>query len=147
MTDTDRTDRLDRADRLDRVTELLAGTPYVLVTTSRRDGRLVPTPVWTAPLGDGRLVLVTQDTSGKVKRIRRDGRVLLAPCSRRGKPLGRPVDGTAEVLPDDRLPEVERVLADKYGLQFQLFGKVDSLAQRRGRVSGRRVAVALTVTG
>ncbi len=50
-------------------------------------------------------------------------------------------------LPDDRLPEVERVLADKYGVQFQLFGKVESLLQRRGRMTGRRVAVALTVTG
>lgn len=137
----------DRADRTDRVAELLAGTSYVLLTTFRKDGRLVPTPVWAAPLGDGRLVLVTQDSTGKVKRIRRDPHVLLAPCSRRGKPHGRPVDGTAEVLPDDRLPEVERVLADKYGLQFQLFGKVESLMQRRGRMTGRRVAVALSVTG
>ncbi|MEZ0492889.1 PPOX class F420-dependent oxidoreductase [Kineococcus sp. TBRC 1896] len=124
---------------------LLAGTSYVLLTTFRRDGRLVPTPVWVAPLGDGRLVLVTRDDTGKVKRVRRDGHVLLAPCSQRGKPFGRPVDGTAEVLPDERLPEVERVLAGKYGLQFRLFDAVEELAQRRGRVRGRRVAVALTV--
>jgi PPOX class probable F420-dependent enzyme len=134
-------------DKGQRVTDLLARTSFVLVTTFRKDGRLVPTPVWSAPLGDGRLVFVTQDTTGKVKRLRRDPHVLLAPCSRRGKPLGRPVDGTAEVLPDDLLPEVERVLADKYGLQFQLFGKVESLMQRRGRMTGRRIGVALTVTG
>ncbi|MEZ0165201.1 PPOX class F420-dependent oxidoreductase [Kineococcus sp. LSe6-4] len=135
----------DRADRTDRVTELLAGTSYVLLTTFCRDGRLVPTPVWAAPLGDGRLVLVTQDGTGKVKRIRRDPHVLLAPCSRRGTPLGRPVDGTAQVLPDDRLPEVERALAGKYGLEFSLFQAVEGLVRRRGRTTGRRVAVALTV--
>lgn len=130
-----------------RVAELLARSSYVLLTTSRRDGRLVPTPVWAAPLGDGRLVMVTQDTTGKVKRLRREPRVLLAPCSSRGKPYGRPVDGTAELLPADQLPEVERVLAAKYGVQFQILNRVEGLLQKAGRMKGDRVAVALTVTG
>ncbi|WP_432540457.1 PPOX class F420-dependent oxidoreductase [Kineococcus sp. SYSU DK002] len=132
---------------VDRARELLGRTSFVLLTTFRRDGRLVPTPVWVAPLDDGRIVLVTQDTTGKVKRLRREPRVLLAPCGRRGKPLGRPVDGRAVVLDDRELPEAERVLAAKYGLQFQVLNAVEGLAQRRGRMTGRRVAVALTVTG
>ena len=130
-----------------RAAELLGKSSYVLVTTSRRDGRLVPTPVWVAPCGDGRLVLVTQDSSGKVKRLRREPRVLLAPCSSRGKPRGRPVAGTAELLDAARLPEVERVLAAKYGIQFQLFTRVERFLQSRGRMTGDRVAVVLTVTG
>lgn len=130
-----------------RAAELLGRSAYVLVTTSRRDGRLVPTPVWAAPLGDGRLVLVTQDTTGKVKRIRREPRVLLAPCSNRGKPYGRPVEGTAELLDGRQLPEVERTLAAKYGVRFQVVNLVEGLLQRSGRMTGDRVAVALTVTG
>jgi PPOX class probable F420-dependent enzyme len=129
-----------------RATELLGKSSYVLLTTSRRDGRLVPTPVWAAPYGDGRLVLVTQDTTGKVKRLRREPQVLLAPCSNRGKPYGRPVRGTAALLGPEELPEVERVLAAKYGIQFQLFTRVEGLMQRRGRVQGDRVGVVLTVT-
>jgi PPOX class probable F420-dependent enzyme len=129
-----------------RATELLGKSSYVLLTTSRRDGRLVPTPVWAAPYGGGRLVLVTQDTTGKVKRLRREPQVLLAPCSNRGKPYGRPVRGTAALLGPEELPEVERVLAAKYGIQFQLFTRVEGLMQRRGRVQGDRVGVVLTVT-
>jgi PPOX class probable F420-dependent enzyme len=130
-----------------RAVELLGRTSYVLLTTTRRDGRFVPTPVWVAPSGDGRLVLVTQDTTGKVKRLRREPRVLLAPCSSRGKPYGRPVDGTAEVLGEDELPAVERALDAKYGVQFRTLNRVEGLLQRAGRMSGHRVAVALTVTG
>lgn len=129
-----------------RITELLGRTSYVLLTTFRRDGRPVPTPVWAAPLGDGRIVLVTQDTTWKVKRLRRDPRVLLAPCSQRGKPYGRPVDGRAEVLDPRELPEVERVLAAKYGVQFQLLDRVEGVLTRTGRMKGSRVAVALSVT-
>ncbi|WP_432511161.1 PPOX class F420-dependent oxidoreductase [Kineococcus sp. SYSU DK001] len=130
-----------------RARELLGRTSFVLLTTFRRDGRLVPTPVWVAPLDEERLVLVTQDTTGKVKRVRREPRVLLAPCGRLGKPLGRPVDGHAVVLDDRELPEAERVLSAKYGLQFGALNAVEGLLQRRGRMTGRRVAVALTVTG
>jgi PPOX class probable F420-dependent enzyme len=130
-----------------RAAELLGRSSYVLLTTTRRDGRLVPTPVWAAPFGDGRLVVVTQDTTGKVKRLRREPRVLLAPCSNRGKPRGRPVEGTAHVLAAGELPEVERVLAAKYGLQFQLLNRVEAFLQRRGRMTGERVGIALTVTG
>lgn len=131
---------------VERAGELLGGTSYVLLTTFRRDGRPVGTPVWAAPLGDGRIVLVTQDTTGKVKRLRRDPHVLVAPCTQRGKPLGRPVDAQAEVLAERELPEVERRLAAKYGVLFQLFEAVEGFLQRRGRMKGSRVAVAVRVT-
>jgi uncharacterized protein len=129
-----------------RVSAALGRTRYVLLTTFRRDGRPVPTPVWAAPLGDGRLVLVTQDSTWKVKRLRRNPQVLLAPCSNRGKPYGRPVDATAAVLHEADLPEVERVLAAKYGVQFQLLNRIEGVLAKRGRMKGQRVAVALTVS-
>ena len=130
-----------------RAVELLGRSSYVLLTTFRRDGRFVPTPVWVAPSGDGRLVLVTEDTAGKVKRVRREPRVLLAPCSARGKPSGRPVEATAELLPEAEVAAVERALAGKYGLQFRVLEVVEGLLRRTGRMRGSRVALALTVTG
>ena len=72
--------------------ENLAQKQFVLLTTFRRDGRAVPTPVWIVPLDDG-LGIWTPGSSGKVKRIRRSGAVTLAPCDRRGTPLDK--EGTA----------------------------------------------------
>ncbi|GAA0289173.1 PPOX class F420-dependent oxidoreductase [Kineococcus aurantiacus] len=130
----------------DRARELLGRAPYVLLTTFRRDRTPVGTPVWVAPLGDGRIVLVTGATTGKVKRLRRDPQVLVAPCSARGRPHGRPVDARAVVLDEQDLPRVERALAAKYGWRFRAYGAVERLLERWGR-PGHRVAVAVDVTG
>lgn len=67
--------------------ENLADAQFVALTTFRRDGRAVPTPVWVVPF-DGGLGVWTPGSSGKVKRIRRDGAVTLAPCTRGGTPQG-----------------------------------------------------------
>ena len=47
----------------------IASEQYVSITTSRRDGRTVSSPVWIAPLADGRVGFTTGSASGKVKRI------------------------------------------------------------------------------
>jgi PPOX class probable F420-dependent enzyme len=72
-----------------------------LLTTYRRDGRPVPTPVSLAVVGD-RAYFVTAAASGKAKRLARCERVMLAPCASGGRPIGpgvtgraRPVDGAA----------------------------------------------------
>ena len=62
-----------------------------LLVTYRRDGTPVPTPVWAAPAG-GTLYVRSERNSGKVKRLRRDPRLLVAPCTVRGRPLGPPLD-------------------------------------------------------
>ena len=99
--------------------ESLAGTRFVLLTTFRRDGRAVGTPVWVArldgPDGPG-LGVWTPGSSGKVKRIRRDPSVTLAPCDRRGTPLGEPVPGTARVLDAEGTRRVRTAVRHKYGL-------------------------------
>jgi len=64
---------------------------YVNLATFRRSGAEVRTPVWIAPDrtgGEERLVVYTHAKSGKVKRIRNDGRVRLAPCNARGHVRG-----------------------------------------------------------
>ncbi|MEU6182867.1 PPOX class F420-dependent oxidoreductase [Streptomyces coeruleorubidus] len=63
--------------------ERLAACRYVLLTTFRRDGRAVPTPVWVMRDGDCLAVWSVAD-AGKVKRIRNSGRVTVAPCDWRG---------------------------------------------------------------
>jgi PPOX class probable F420-dependent enzyme len=59
--------------------------------------------------------------SGKVKRLRADARVLIAPCTAGGRPLGAPLEAIAAVLGPEEEVLAERILADRYGLGRALF--------------------------
>jgi PPOX class probable F420-dependent enzyme len=91
-----------------------------LLVTYRRDGTPVPTPVWAAE-ADGRLYVRTDRTAGKVKRLRNDQRLLVAPCTVRGRPLGAPFEATGRMLPPEEEAVAERALATRYGLGRALF--------------------------
>ena len=69
--------------------EHLRGHKYCLLVTYKRSGEPVPTPVWFG-LGDGKLYVRSEAGVAKVRRIRNDPRVRVAPCTVRGKPLGPP---------------------------------------------------------
>lgn len=94
---------------------MLADAKFALLTTFRKDGTAVPTPVWIVRVGDELRVWTMRD-SGKVKRIRRSGRVELTPCSMRGEPRGSAIEATARVMPDTEAPAVLKALAHKYGV-------------------------------
>jgi PPOX class probable F420-dependent enzyme len=91
-----------------------ASASYCLVVTYRRDGTPVPTPVWFALDGD-RVVFESDSDSGKVKRVRREPHVRVAPCSSRGRPLAPPVEGVARILEGAEAEAAERALAERYG--------------------------------
>jgi PPOX class probable F420-dependent enzyme len=91
-----------------------------LLVTYRRDGTPVPTPVWAAE-ADGRLYVRTERTAGKVKRLRNDPRLLVAPCTVRGRPLGAPFEARARILGHAQEPTAERALATRYGLGRAIF--------------------------
>ena len=92
----------------------LADERYVSLTTFKKDGTPVATPVWVAG-DDGRLLVVTGADSWKVKRIRRDPHVRVAPCTGLGKLRGDAVDAQAEIVADTHL--VEELEGRKYGWQ------------------------------
>jgi hypothetical protein len=97
-----------------------------LLVTYRRDGTPVPTPVWAARAGEVMYVR-TERGSGKVKRLRRDPRLLVAACTVRGQPLGPPLEASATVLGPDEEPPAERALAARYGLGRELFERTMDL--------------------
>jgi PPOX class probable F420-dependent enzyme len=70
---------------------------YVLLTTYRKDGTAVSTPVWVVRYSDDALAVWTVTATAKVKRIRRNRGVTVAPCTFRGKPLGESVSARAEI--------------------------------------------------
>jgi PPOX class probable F420-dependent enzyme len=98
----------------------IAAVKRSLLVTYRRDGTPVPTPVWAAPAG-GVLYVRSERASGKVKRLRRDPRLLVAPCTVRGRPLGRPFEAHGRLLDGEDELIAERALAARYGLGRELF--------------------------
>lgn len=107
----------------------------MLLTTFRKDGTPVPTPVWVVRIGDELRVWSAPD-AGKIKRIRRSGTVQVAPCSVRGEPRGRSIDAIARILPDADLRPLLDGLAAKYGLRGWLTTLGVRLGIRRGAVIG-----------
>ena len=113
---------------------------FVSLTTFRKNGAPVATPVWIAPDGEA-LVVTTPADSGKVKRLRHDPRVEMLPCSRRGRvPDGaKAVTGVADLVsPDARQVDA---LRKKYGREYRLVTALERLLRRGPR---DRVIVRVT---
>ena len=98
-----------------------AGKKYLNLETYRKDGRVVRTPVWFAAAEDAapgaspqKLYIYTIGESGKVKRIRNNGRVRIAPCDMRGGLLGEWVAARAEILTGEQATRGMRLLNRKY---------------------------------
>ncbi|KKW62849.1 PPOX class F420-dependent oxidoreductase [Mycolicibacterium elephantis] len=104
----------------------VAKSEYILLTTFTKDGRPKPTPVWAAPDGD-RLVVITQEKSWKVKRIRNTPRVTIAPCDMRGNPKGEAVEAVAAILDKSANAATYDAIGKRYGLlgkTFNFFSKL-----------------------
>jgi len=127
------------------VTELerLAAGHYLSLTTFRRDGTAVSTPVWLARDGD-RLCVITDAGSGKAKRLRHTSRVELAPCTGRGAETGPRAHGEAVLTDEAGTTHVRSQVAARYGLQFRAFDLLGRL-RSRGR-SREEIGILVTVT-
>ncbi|MER6529758.1 PPOX class F420-dependent oxidoreductase [Streptomyces sp. NPDC001508] len=119
----------------------LAAGKYLLVTSYRRDGSPVATPVWVVRDGDA-LGIWTVADSWKVKRIRRRADVLVGPCDVRGRPTGGQVPATAEVGDAATTARYRDRIARKYGL----VGRLTLLGSRLRRGSRGTVGIRLTLT-
>ncbi|MGZ4518116.1 MAG: PPOX class F420-dependent oxidoreductase [Mycobacteriaceae bacterium] len=118
----------------------LGSAQYVLLTTFRKDGTAVGTPLWVARGGSELLVWTVSD-SWKVKRIRRNPEVLVAPCDMRGRIKGDSVEGTARVLDLEATEQARAAIAKKYGIVGRL--TMTASNWRRGRDGTVGLAIAL----
>jgi PPOX class probable F420-dependent enzyme len=108
---------------------------YLLFTTFRRDGTPVATPVWSVPLGPGRLGFWTSSGSGKAKRLAHTDRVTIQPCDARGNPKSgtEPVEATASLVSGDEMDEIRRKITEKYGFMTKitkLLGTIGGIIRR-----------------
>ena len=112
----------------------LQGAQYISLTTFRRSGAAVATPVWFAL--DGTTVCVeTGPATGKAKRIRHTPTVTLAPCTATGALKGQAVEGTARILESEAgRKAAQEALGRKYGrtrrLYYALLNAVRRLSRR-----------------
>lgn len=125
------------------------GGKYLSLTSFRRDGSAVATPVWFVA-EDGRLLVETDGDSYKVKRIRRDPHVLVAPCNARGRIRGELIEAEAEILPESERVRVEQLLAQKYRIDrfivYPIYRLVTRLRGRSSQTHEPPVAMSITLT-
>lgn len=101
--------------------ERLAKERFISLRTFRENGEAVDTPVWPVE-HEGELLVFTPSDSGKLKRIRNNAHVQVAPCGRFGALHGKWVNGKAAI--DNSVPMLDRayiLLEQKLGLEFQAY--------------------------
>ena len=128
----------------------LADEKYIKVTTFRRDGTAVHTPTWAVPLDDGKIGFYTSSTSGKVKRLRNDPKVVVQPSDARGraKPDTTPVEGTAVVVTGSERDAIYDKVVAKYGIMTKVtrvLAKVGAVVKRKEQPYAD-CAVVITIT-
>jgi PPOX class probable F420-dependent enzyme len=97
------------------VVEEIGRSRYVSLTTYRKDGTGVATPVWHVLSGD-ELIVVSDAEAWKVKRIRNNSHVVVTVCGIRGQiaPGAPSAEGTARLLDDADTEAGRTLLARKY---------------------------------
>jgi PPOX class probable F420-dependent enzyme len=93
----------------------ISGKNYISLSTYRKTGAAVPTPVWFGE-ENGKLYVMTRSDSGKYKRLRNHSNVRVAACTMRGKVTGPEFAGTARVLPPEDWPQAKETITQKYWL-------------------------------
>jgi PPOX class probable F420-dependent enzyme len=92
---------------------------YLSLETYRRTGQAVATPVWFVVDRDV-IYVYSLATAGKVKRIRNNPRVRIAPCDARGRLTGAWVEATARIVDERHAAQAHGLLRAKYGWMKRL---------------------------
>jgi PPOX class probable F420-dependent enzyme len=119
----------------------LAAGKYVLITSYRKNGTPVATPVWVVRDQEA-LGVWTDKDSWKVRRIRNRADILVGPCDMRGNPTGEQVPGRAEIVDPATTEQYRRLIARKYGLVGRLL--LLGSRMRRGKEGTVGLRVSLT---
>ncbi|MER5428154.1 PPOX class F420-dependent oxidoreductase [Streptomyces sp. NPDC002588] len=124
----------------DNALDRLAAGKYLLITSYRKNGTGVATPVWVVRDGETLGVWSAAD-AWKVKRIRARGDVLVGPCDVRGNPTGEQIPATAEICDAAATARYRTLLARKYGIA----GRLVLLGSRLRRGADGTVGIRVTL--
>jgi len=105
-----------------------ANAKYLNLETFRKSSASVRTPVWFAQAtGQAVFYVYSEADAGKVKRIRNNSKVRVAPCSFRGEARGEWMDARARICGEEESARGQQLLRAKYGWQKAIadfFGKL-----------------------
>ena len=127
----------------------LTDEKYLLLTTYRKSGVGVSSPVWAADLGNGTVGFWTSSGSGKAKRLAHTDKVTVQPCDVRGRPRPgtQPVETTARVVTGAELDLISQKIVAKYGFMTKLtklLGTIGGIVKRKRIPYGDR-GVVITI--
>jgi uncharacterized protein len=112
------------------IPEAIRGQKYISLTTFRKNGAAVSTPVWFGE-ESGKLYVMTRSDMGKTKRIRNNSQVRVAPCTIRGKVTGPEFAALARILPPEEHAHARQTVNRKYWLArlTSIFSRADAFLE------------------
>jgi uncharacterized protein len=126
----------------------LSDEKYIRLTTFRRDGTPVSTPVWIVALDGDTVGFWTSSGSGKVKRLAHTARVTVQPSDARGrvKQGSAPTEATARVVTGSEFEAISERVVAKYGFMTKVTKALGTIAgiARRKRIPYGDIGVVLT---
>jgi PPOX class probable F420-dependent enzyme len=126
----------------------LSDEKYMLLTTFRRDGTPVATPVWVVDLDDGEIGFWTSSGSGKAKRLAHTDRVTAQPSDGRGrvKQGSEATEATARIVTGSEFEAIRQRVVAKYGAMTKftkLLGTIAGILKRK-RIPYGDIGVVIT---
>jgi uncharacterized protein len=117
-------------DAAKRIPPTIHGQKYISLTTFRKNGTPVATPVWFGE-DAGKLYVMTRGVMGKTKRIRNNPQVRIAPCTIRGKVTGQEFAASARILPLEEQSHARQTIDRKYWLArlTSIFSRADAFLE------------------
>lgn len=119
----------------------LSDEKYILLTTFKRDGSAVASPVWVVAIDDRRVGFSTSSKSGKVKRLSHTPRVTVQPCTMRGepKPATAAAEATARIVHGQEYDAIKEKVLAKYGIMTTITKVLGTVG---GILKGKRIPYA-----
>jgi hypothetical protein len=108
---------------------------YIALETYKKNNHAVKTPVWFV-IHNELVYVITREKTGKVKRLKNNLNVRIAPCTFLGKPIGKWILGNAKFVTDEELKTALELRKKKYGF-------MDKIAQFASRKKGNLVAFSI----
>jgi len=105
---------------------------YINLQTFRKNGESVNTPVWFVILND-KIYVITKEFTGKVKRLKNNTDVKIAPCTLGGKLKGDWISGKAEFISESETEEIMKLRNKKYGFWSKMIG---AFTTKKGKYVG-----------
>lgn len=104
---------------------------YLSLSTRKRDGSRVETPVWFAQ-DNGIFYIFSEGDAGKIKRLRNFSDVKLSPCTVTGKITGNAIEGRGEILQSAAdIDQAHKALVKKYGWKMRLLDLGSTLVGKK----------------